>query len=201
MPLVSCIGLLNLTLVGAAPEGAFLFKGRVASVRDDNEAKVYHVVYDKGQDGCRTAKEESLSFEDLCHHFESDDDDDEEEESAEQPKAKKQKTVSCTWKNEFVSPVFFQHHPEQLTEWKPVDHAHGTRLSPQSGKACQALNTFYTGLDNAWDAGWRWLLLPNNHMWYAPATATFDDDASGRKSSLATKNLLEDTDGLRRPPF
>ena len=25
--------------------------------------------------------------------------------------------------------------------------------------------------------------------------------ASGRKSPLATKNLLEDTDGLRRPPF
>ena len=103
---------------------------------------------------------------------------DDEEESAEQPKAKKQKTISCTWKNEFVSPVFFQHHPEQLTEWKPVDHAHGTRLSPQSGKARQALNAFYSGLDNAWDAGWRWLLLPNNHMWYAPATATFDDDAS-----------------------
>ena len=29
----------------------------------------------------------------------------------------------------------------------------------------------------------------------------FDDEASGRKSPLATKNLLEDTDGLRRPPF
>ena len=27
-----------------------------------------------------------------------------------------------------------------------------------------------------------------------------DNQASGRKSPLATKNLLEDTDGLRRPP-
>ena len=31
----------------------------------------------------------------------------------------------------------------------------------------------------------------------AAATAIL---ASGRKSPLATKNLLEDTDGLRRPP-
>lgn len=76
--------------------------------------------------------------------------------------------------DEHVSKRFFEEYPEERGTWVPVSEKVEGRLSPQSGKVLQALNFVYGGLDTAWNAGWRWMLLPMNHQWYPPS---FDDDA------------------------
>jgi hypothetical protein len=52
--------------------------------------------------------------------------------------------------------------------WVPV-HDFRSRRSPQSHKACKALREFYNNdIDNAWSAGWRWMMTTTNHQWFPP---------------------------------
>ena len=161
-------------------QGAFKFSGTVLS---DLGSGLFRVQYDLGQDGYKVAKEEWLTVDELQDWLVTDhpqESNSEVEEVTHEPK----------WSNEFVSPVFLQHHPEQEMKWVPVNESpqYGGKLSPQSGKALKALNEFYGGLDNAWNAGWRWLLLPNNHMWYAPTHDSAEYDALVKKHARGGKN-------------
>ena len=64
---------------------------------------------------------------------------------------------------EDASPEF-----QDWRSWVPVTAFRTSRLSPQSGKVCDALTVYYNGIDNAWTDGWRWMLTKNNHQWFPP---------------------------------
>jgi hypothetical protein len=60
--------------------------------------------------------------------------------------------------------------PDEFVDWKtwvPV-HDFRSRRSPQSHAACKAMGAFYNGIDNAWVAGWRWMITKHNHQWFPP---------------------------------
>ena len=71
----------------------------------------------------------------------------------------------------FVSDLYKKMYPS-WQGWSPIpmrpDHA-GMKLSPQSGKFRAELVAAYGTENDAWNAGWRWELLPHNHQWYPPA--------------------------------
>ena len=74
--------------------------------------------------------------------------------------------------DEHVWPKFLTEYPGQTGDtWVPVSEL-VERLSPQSGKVRQALNLVYGNTEAAWNGGWRWMRLENNHQWYPPV---FDD--------------------------
>lgn len=101
--------------------------------------------------------------------------------------------------DEFVSARFLKEYPEEKGRWITVDEREPGKKSPQSGQMLKQLNMVYGSLDDAWDAGWRHMLLPHNHQWYPPH---FDDatycamvKALSRggmnKGSLTTNNAKE----------
>ena len=74
--------------------------------------------------------------------------------------------------DEFVSARFLNEYPEEKGRWITMDEREPGKKSPQSGQVLKQLNMVYGSLDDAWDAGWRHMLLPHNHQWYPPH---FDD--------------------------